>query len=180
VRENSRWNITRSRCIILMLPRWCNWSRMMRMRNREGMSSGNTTMITRTLDTLPLSASRKLSARSSSSFCGRRFPRKSTFHNLRNFIRVTGNTFRTDEVPILEPIVIREAERLIAKYKIDFVDCFQIVTIMRGKFRIFNGPSQSILITADRELSRVARAEGARVWECTSEPAPSWLRKWLR
>jgi predicted nucleic acid-binding protein len=106
-------------------------------------------------------------------FLRKKISEKEYVSYLRNFIRVTGNTFQTDEVPILEPIVISEAERLIAKYKIDFVDCFQIVTIMRGKFRIFNGPSQSILITADRELSRVARAEGARVWECTSEPAPS-------
>jgi predicted nucleic acid-binding protein len=106
-------------------------------------------------------------------FLRKKISEKEYVSYLRNFIRVTGNTFQIDEVPILEPIVISEAERLIAKYKIDFVDCFQIVTVLRGKFRIFNGPSQSILITADRELSRVARAESARVWECTSEPAPS-------
>jgi len=39
----------------------------------------------------------------------------------------------------------------VAKYKIDFIDCFQIVTIMRGDFKIFVGPSQSILITADQQ-----------------------------
>jgi predicted nucleic acid-binding protein len=92
---------------------------------------------------------------------------------IKNFIRVIGNTFQMDDsVPILLPLVTREVERLVAKYKIDFVDCFQIVTIMQGQFRILVGESQSILITADRELAKAARAEKARVWECTSEAAP--------
>ncbi len=92
---------------------------------------------------------------------------------VKNFIRVTGNTFRIDELPLLRPVVSSEFERLVAKYKIDFVDCLQIVTIMQGQFRIFVGPSQSILITADRDLAKAARAEGARVWECSSEFAPT-------
>ena len=33
---------------------------------------------------------------------------------------------------LLSPVVMSEAERLIKKYKIDFLDCFQIVTIMHG------------------------------------------------
>lgn len=92
---------------------------------------------------------------------------------VRNFIRVTGNTLQVDDIPSLSPVVSSEVERLIATYKIDFVDCFQIVTIMQARFRVLVSDSQSILITADRELARVARMEHARVWECTSEPAPT-------
>jgi predicted nucleic acid-binding protein len=92
---------------------------------------------------------------------------------VRNFIRVIGNTFRIDDVPILLPLVTSEVERLVAKYQIDFVDCFQIVTLMQGQFKVLVGESQSILITADRELAKAARAEGVRVWECTSEAAPA-------
>src|ERR1700729_3658078 len=52
----------------------------------------------------------------------------------RNFIRQTiGGNLRKDEVSILSASVIDEAERLIKTYKIDFLDCFQIVTIMRGQ-----------------------------------------------
>ena len=91
---------------------------------------------------------------------------------VKKFIVTIGNTFEVDEVPTLWPVVSSEAERLITKYKIDFIDCFQIVTIMRGRFKIFIAGSQSVLITADRELARVARAEGARVWECTTESPP--------
>jgi predicted nucleic acid-binding protein len=92
--------------------------------------------------------------------------------DVRNFIRVTVNQFKV-EVSIVEyRVVVAETERLVAKYKIDFIDCFQIVTIMQGEFSFLAGPSQSILITADRGLAVAARAEKARVWECTSEPAP--------
>ncbi len=93
--------------------------------------------------------------------------------SVKNLIRTTENTFHIDdEVSILQPAVSSEFEQLVTKYKIDFVDCLQILTILRGKFCVFGGPSQTILITADRELARVARAEKVRVWECSSEPAP--------
>lgn len=93
---------------------------------------------------------------------------------VRDFIStVLGGNLQIDDVPILSPIVFTEAERLIGTYKIDFIDCFQIVTILQGRFRIFPGESKSILITADYQLATVARAEGARVWECTSELPPT-------
>jgi predicted nucleic acid-binding protein len=93
---------------------------------------------------------------------------------VQTFIRLfLGVNLRQDEVSILSPVVFSEAERLIKKHKIDFLDCFQIVTIMHGQFRVLSASSQSILITADRPLAKAARAEGARVWECTSEPAPN-------
>jgi predicted nucleic acid-binding protein len=111
------------------------------------------------------------------------FKRKSQQHRITedqyikyvlDFCRlILGLNLRIDEVPILAPVVSTEAERLIKKHKIDFLDCFQIVTILHGRFPKLGPNSQSILITADRDLATAARAEGARVWECTSEPAPN-------
>jgi len=86
---------------------------------------------------------------------------------------VIGGNLEIDEVDILRPIVMNEAERLIKKHDIDFLDVFQIVTILHGKFHVLGPDSKSILITADKDLAKAARAEGARVWECTSEPAPA-------
>lgn len=91
---------------------------------------------------------------------------------VKDLIRVVGNTFQTDELEILAPIAGSEFERLVTKHRLDFVDCFQIATLKHGKYRIFEGPSKSILITADRNLAKAARSEGARVWECTSEEPP--------
>ena len=83
---------------------------------------------------------------------------------VKEFIHgVIGANLQIDEVPILKPLVFTEAERLIQKYKIDFIDCFQIVTMLHGQFRFFCLDSKSILITADREVAKAARAEGARV-----------------
>jgi predicted nucleic acid-binding protein len=92
---------------------------------------------------------------------------------VQTFIRqFLGANLRQDDVPILSAVVFSEAERLIKKHKIDFLDCFQIVTIMHGRFHVLGPNSQSILVTADRGLAKAASAEGARVWECTSELAP--------
>ena len=92
---------------------------------------------------------------------------------VNKLLRVVANTFQTDELPTLDPTVQKEFQRLVSTYQLDFVDCLQIVTVLKGRFRIFDGPSKSILITADRELAKAARSEGVRVWECSSEDPPS-------
>jgi predicted nucleic acid-binding protein len=98
---------------------------------------------------------------------------------IQTFIRqFLGANLRQDDVPILSQVVFSEAERLIKKYKIDFLDCFQIVTILHGQFRVLGPNSKSILITADARLANAARSEGARVWECRSEPAPDPSANW--
>ncbi|MBI3895757.1 MAG: type II toxin-antitoxin system VapC family toxin [Acidobacteria bacterium] len=86
--------------------------------------------------------------------------------------RTVGWKLEIEEIPILSDKLLSEAVTRIKKYDLDFVDCVQIVTILHGKYKIFCGDSKSVLITADRELAKVARAEGLRVWECTSEPPP--------
>ena len=78
-----------------------------------------------------------------------------------------------DDMSILSPRLLTEATRLIQQYNLDFIDCVQIVTILHGKYSVLGKDSQSILITADRDLAKAARAERARVWECTSEPWPA-------
>ncbi len=92
---------------------------------------------------------------------------------LRDFrVQFLGCNLRQEELPLLSPIVATETERLITTYNIGFVDCFQIVTLRHGRYRVLGPNSQAILITADRGLAKAARAEGARVWECTREPIP--------
>ena len=85
---------------------------------------------------------------------------------------VIGANLQIDEVSILLPIVRTEAERLIRTHGIDFLDAFQIVTVLQGRYRHMAGDSKTILITADRGLAAAARAEGVRAWECTSESPP--------
>ena len=92
---------------------------------------------------------------------------------VQTFIRqFLGTNLRQDQMSVLSPVVFSETERLVKAHKIDFVDCLQIVTIMHGQFHILGPNSQSILITADEGLAKAARFEGARVWNCRTEPSP--------
>jgi predicted nucleic acid-binding protein len=93
---------------------------------------------------------------------------------VREFLKLTiGSNLRIDELQILSPVVRNEFERLIDTYDIDFLDCFQLVTIMHGKYRIFVGRSKSLLITADKKLAEAARKENVDAWYCVDEPAPN-------
>ena len=93
---------------------------------------------------------------------------------IKRFITgVIGGKLEIDELPILSPKLLQEAEILITKHTVDFIDCAQIVTVKHGRFSVLAGDSKSVLITADKELARVARQEGVRVWECTSEVPPT-------
>lgn len=92
---------------------------------------------------------------------------------LRTFVtNVVGGRLEIDQVSILSPKVLNEAEALIKKYNLDFIDCIQIITILHGRYSVLSADSKSILITADQDLAKAASAEGARVWDCTSEPPP--------
>ena len=77
-----------------------------------------------------------------------------------------------DDIPILSPMVMSEAERLIDQYNIDFLDAFQIVVVKKGQFHHADRGSKTLLITADRELARASRKEGLDVWCCIDEQAP--------
>jgi predicted nucleic acid-binding protein len=93
--------------------------------------------------------------------------------NINNFVKnIVGGKLEIDEMPLLAPILLIEAEKLIKKYKIDFIDSIQIITILHGKYFRLCGDSKSLLITADDGLAKAARAEGARVWHCINEPVP--------
>jgi hypothetical protein len=74
-----------------------------------------------------------------------------------------------EDVPLsLE--VQREAERLMRTHNLDFVDSIQLVTVLRGRFAVLTQGSKSLFITADQALAAAGRSEGARVWDCTTEP----------
>jgi predicted nucleic acid-binding protein len=94
---------------------------------------------------------------------------------LREFVRrIIGGNLEIDEISVLSPVVLRKAERLIAKYQkeTDFIDCLQIVTVLHGQYCHLGPNSKSVLITADGALAEIARNEGVTVWLCTSEPSP--------
>jgi predicted nucleic acid-binding protein len=92
-----------------------------------------------------------------------RIARSEYKHYVREFLKLTiGLNLRIDEVQVLSPVVRDEFERLIDTYDIDFLDCFQLVTIMHGKYRVLVDRSKSLLITADKKLAEAARKKKRR------------------
>jgi predicted nucleic acid-binding protein len=92
-------------------------------------------------------------------------------------LRTIGANLRVQDdqerLPILSPTVRDEAKKLIENYDIDFFDAFQLVVIKRGQFQHMVGGSQTLLITADRDLARAARAEKLSAWCCLDEASPA-------
>jgi predicted nucleic acid-binding protein len=108
-----------------------------------------------------------------SKFTRKRIEKAEYIRYVREFLRLgLGLRLQLEDVEVLSPAMYGEALDLVEQYGIDFIDAMQIVTLLKGRFRGLVQGSQSLLITADRELARVARAESARVWECTTEPQP--------
>jgi predicted nucleic acid-binding protein len=64
------------------------------------------------------------------------------------------------------------AQRTAEKHKIDLSDAFQIHTVKEGFFSNLSAGSKTILVSADRDLVKAARAEGLRVWSILDESPP--------
>jgi hypothetical protein len=67
------------------------------------------------------------------------------------------------------PKVFFAAQRTAEKHKIYLSDAFQIHTLKEGFFSRMSGDSRTILVSADRNLVKAARAEALRVWNVLDE-----------
>jgi predicted nucleic acid-binding protein len=83
--------------------------------------------------------------------------------------RVTRNL---DDVDLTTPDVLRTVQGVASKHSLDFSDALQIVSVKFGPFSRLVNDSQTVLVTADRELAAAARAEGLRSWDILTEPEP--------
>ena len=68
-----------------------------------------------------------------------------------------------NDINFFDPMVFAEVETLCRKHSLDFSDAFQVLSVKRGYYAIFVGDSQTVLVTADRALSKAAEAEGLKV-----------------
>ena len=76
------------------------------------------------------------------------------------------------ELNFLSPEVFFAAQRTADKHQIDLSDAFQIHTVKEGFFSRLRADSKTILVSADRNLVKAARAEGLRVWSILDELPP--------
>lgn len=73
------------------------------------------------------------------------------------------------DLDIGNALVFAEVRKVSEKYNLDWSDAFQIVSVRDGFFARLVNDSQTLLVTADRRLAEVARAEKLRAWNCVEE-----------
>jgi predicted nucleic acid-binding protein len=69
-------------------------------------------------------------------------------------------------------MVLQEVLALSDRYSVDLSDAFQILSVKKGYFSPLSGDSKTILVTADKTLAKIARAEGIKAWYFLTEPKP--------
>jgi predicted nucleic acid-binding protein len=79
--------------------------------------------------------------------------------------------FEIHREDFLESGIFREADHLVEKYEIDFVDALQVVTVNHS-WPLLAGNSRPLLITADDRLAEVASAVGIMTWNCMVADLP--------
>lgn len=76
------------------------------------------------------------------------------------------------DLDFLSPIVFKNVQDISKKYSLDLSDAFQILSVKEGFFSGLAMGSKTILVSADKKLSKAARDEGLRVWYFLNEPKP--------
>ena len=77
-----------------------------------------------------------------------------------------------DDLKFEDHTAFAQAKDIVSRTGLDFSDAFQIVSVKFGYFSHLGPNSKTILVTCDRPLAAVARAEGLKVWSALDEPAP--------
>jgi len=95
-----------------------------------------------------------------------------TYFRSGDVLRVCINDrIKLADVNISSDTVFKEVEDIARQHRLDIVDAYQIVTVMKDYFSKFSY-ARPFLITADSDLAKAAREKGLRVWNCLTEPAP--------
>jgi len=77
------------------------------------------------------------------------------------------------DIELTDPSVIARVVDRVSRAAIDISDAFQIESLKSGYFSAMSRQSATLLITADKRLSQVARDEGLKSWHFPSEPFPA-------
>ena len=80
------------------------------------------------------------------------------------------SSFQIKDLNFTEPELIKKACAIVEKdEKLDLSDAFQILSVKEGYYSRNCNDSQTLLITADKRLAKVAKSEGLRVWSVLEE-----------
>lgn len=76
------------------------------------------------------------------------------------------------DLDLKEPRVFVMVRELAERHSLDLSDAFQIVSVKEGYFSRLANDSQTVLVTADETLAKVAVLEGVKSWYCLGQPEP--------
>lgn len=76
------------------------------------------------------------------------------------------------DLDLHDPDVLVNAQDLARRYSLDLSDAFQILCVKEGRYSRLIDRSQTVLVTADKELAKAARDEGLKAWYCLGEAEP--------
>jgi predicted nucleic acid-binding protein len=86
-----------------------------------------------------------------------------------------GATFRLSsarDVDLVEPLIFFKAREVAERYSVDLSDAFQILSVKEGFFSCLINDNQTLLVTADEHLAKIAKLEGIKSWYCLEESFP--------
>jgi len=78
----------------------------------------------------------------------------------------------THDIDFKDPVIFSKVSELTELHTLDLSDAFQIISVKEGYYSHLVYDSQTLLVTADENLAKVARIEGVKSWYCLGEPEP--------
>lgn len=79
---------------------------------------------------------------------------------------------KVKDLDLTHPPTFLRAKEIVERHEIDLSDAFQILSVKEGYFAPLVNDSQTLLVTADEKLAKVAEAEGLKAWYCLAGSAP--------
>jgi len=76
------------------------------------------------------------------------------------------------DIDLKDPIIFSKVRELTKRHALDLSDAFQILSVKEGYYSGLANDSQTVLVTADKNLAKAARIEGVKSWYCLGEPEP--------
>jgi len=84
----------------------------------------------------------------------------------------TASSGHTHDIDFKDPVIFSKVRELTELHTLDLSDAFQIISVKEGYFSHLVYDSQTVLVTADENLAKVARIEGVKSWYCLGDPEP--------
>jgi len=79
---------------------------------------------------------------------------------------------RVKDLDFTAPSVFLQAKEIAQRSHLDLSDAFQVLSVKNGYFSVLANDSATVLVTADKALAAMARAEGLRAWDLVNESPP--------